>query len=111
MTTSGWRKVARQRIADTLIEYEAQCLLLDQPMDQKVALKQISQAYPFHQREMHPYKQWLKEVAIARAFLKCGYQVREYWAFAERYERVQRGYNPNKPGRLIKPVEGQISLF
>lgn len=75
------------------------------------ALKLISKAYPFGPRDHHPYKQWLREVAIARAFLKTNYQVREYWAFSERYERGQRGYSPNKPRRIIKPVEGQLSLL
>lgn len=35
MTTSGWRIHSRRVIADVLIEYEAQCLLLSEEMEPK----------------------------------------------------------------------------
>lgn len=111
MTKSDWRKASRSKIYSVLLEQDAQAALMGEDLDPKLVLKAISKAYPFAGRENHPYKQWLKEVAIARKFLKCGYQVREYYAFCERQESVARGWRLDRGGKIVKPVEGQMSLF
>jgi hypothetical protein len=74
-------------------------------MDEKTAIVAISKAYPFFDRERHPYKQWLKEVAIAKAFLKAKLPVRGFTGFAERYEAGNRSIAQNKPS------PGQINLL
>ena len=59
-----WRNAAIHRIANALLEYEAQCLLLGDAIDGKSAKKWISkERYPFGFREYTPYRIWLQEVA------------------------------------------------
>jgi hypothetical protein len=51
----SWRDRARKVIEPIYIV----CRALDMPVD--VYNKRVSDAYPFGQREMHPYKIWLDE--------------------------------------------------
>lgn len=55
---SEWRTRARQIIADVLNALPADATL-------KQKRKALQDAYPWGEREHHPYKMWLKEQAIA----------------------------------------------
>lgn len=53
----SWRAKAAAVIADTLADCRAKGL------DEKATTKALSDAYPFGERAMHPYKIWLDELA------------------------------------------------
>ncbi len=98
---SYWRKVARRRIAQALLEYEAQQVCLGEPISPEDALKRISAAYPFGDRKRHPYKQWLKEVALARKFLAANRPAREFEEWAVSHDNL----------RPAKVAPGQLTLI
>ncbi|HIK42131.1 hypothetical protein [Thermoleptolyngbya sp. M55_K2018_002] len=98
---SHWRNAARSRIADTLLEYEAQQACLCEPFNSADALKKISAAYPFGDRKWHPYKQWLKEVALARKFLKTNRPAIEFQQWATSQAKM----------RSVKVSPGQLTLI
>lgn len=54
----SWRSKAAEVIAETLADCRAKGL------DEKATAKALSDAYPFGERAMHPYKVWLDELAI-----------------------------------------------
>lgn len=58
MTTSRWRLRARQVIRRTLDALPADA-------DEQTRRRALRDAYPFGQREHHPYKCWLAEVRVA----------------------------------------------
>ena len=105
MTTSKWREISRETIYYKLLEYEAQQTLLEQTFSQKEVFKLISEAYPFGERRRHPYKQWLKEVALAKQFMKLKRPMREFEWFAERNDRAL------KAPPLPRVGPGQMSLL
>ena len=53
---SSWREYAKPIIAKVIAE--------NQGKDLREVRKALSQAYPFGQREYHPYKIWLDEIAV-----------------------------------------------
>lgn len=98
-----WREKAICSIASALLEYEAQCLLLEEPIEGKSAKKWISkERYPFGFREYTPYRIWLQEVAKIPHFISTGWP-------AETYPGWRSGL-PRLP-RKCKASEGQLSLF
>lgn len=56
MTKSSWRRRSRSIIREILNESKATTI--------KQLKREISKSYPFHERELHPYKIWLSEVKI-----------------------------------------------
>jgi hypothetical protein len=69
-----WRDRAIHRIANALLEYKVQCLLLGEAIDGKLAKKWISkERYPFGFREYTPYRIWLQEVAKIPYFISTGW--------------------------------------
>lgn len=55
-STSQWRPYAARVISKVIKDNEDK--------DEKTIRKAISEAYPFGQRAMHPYKIWLDEIKI-----------------------------------------------
>lgn len=60
--SSSWRDYARPIIAKVLKENAGQ--------DEAVIRKALKDAYPFGQRDYHPYKIWLDEIAVQRGTKK-----------------------------------------
>lgn len=60
-TESRWRNISRN-----VIEEAVDKALLEDPEQDLAALKRkvSRESYPFGSREMHPYKQWLIEIAL-----------------------------------------------
>ena len=61
MSESSWREIARHIIATT----EGKCRLAG-VTDPKAIAKACNDAYPWYEREHHPYKMWCKEMALLR---------------------------------------------
>lgn len=62
MSRSSWRDYARPIIARVLKETQGQ--------DEQVIRRALKDAYPFGQRDYHPYKIWLDEIAVQRGTKK-----------------------------------------
>jgi hypothetical protein len=62
MTSSSWRDYCRPIIARVLKE--------TQGAEDKEIRKALHDAYPFGQREYHPYKIWLDEIQVQRGLKK-----------------------------------------
>ena len=62
MTT--WRDIARPIIADVINRVGVE--------DEKALKKALFDAYPFGERQYHPYKIWLDEIKIQRGFKTFG---------------------------------------
>lgn len=58
MSTSGWRAKSRRVILAALKEGR------EKGLEGKALEKHVSDAYPFGERAMHPYKVWLNEFAL-----------------------------------------------
>jgi hypothetical protein len=54
--SKSWRDRARPIIQKVLQETKGQ--------DEKAVRKALREAYPWHERSMHPYKIWLDEIKI-----------------------------------------------
>jgi hypothetical protein len=67
---SHWRTTSRQIIAQVLKDNEG--------ADEKVIRKALTDAYPFGQRAMHPYKIWLSEIQIQLGKRRFGEQKRKF---------------------------------
>lgn len=59
-----WRDSARPIIAEVLKENEGK--------DEKIIKKALYDAYPFGQRQYHPYKIWLDEIKVQTKKRKFG---------------------------------------
>lgn len=59
---SSWREYARPIIQAVLRETAGQ--------SEREIRKALIEAYPFGERAMHPYKMWLKEIAVQRGRIK-----------------------------------------
>ena len=55
---SRWRKIARPIIATCLWDHRGE--------PEKMIRKALREAYPFGEREYHPYKIWLDEIRLQR---------------------------------------------
>ena len=99
-----WRDAAIHRIANALLEYEAQCLLLGDAIDGKSAKKWISkERFPFGFREYTPYRIWLQEVAKIPYFISTGWPAKTYPGWRNGLSKRHRRYNGAS--------DGQLSLF
>jgi hypothetical protein len=80
MPHSYWRSRARPIIAKVLRETKGQ--------DEKVIREALFEAYPFGQRQYHPYKIWCDEIRRQRGLLP-----------------------PKKPKKAPPPDPNQLGLF
>jgi hypothetical protein len=100
-----WRDKAIHSIANALLEYEAQCLLLGEPIEGKAAKKWISkERFPFGFRQYTPYRIWLQEVAKIPYFISTG------WPAAS-YPGWRNGLSKRNGSKAISTSAGQLSLF
>lgn len=77
-----WRDKAQSAVICHLLEYEAQALLLDEPIDYLQALKDISKnKYPFAWKRGHAYKSWLVAIKWTK-------------------ERINEGRSPSEISRI-----------
>lgn len=58
-----WRDVARPIIAEVIREHGTE--------DMKKLRKALKEAYPFFERENHPYKVWLSEIKVQLGLKKA----------------------------------------
>ena len=102
MNRLTWRDAAIHAVANALLEYEAQCLLLGEPVEGIAAKKWISALrYPFGMREYTPYRIWLEEIAKIPHFISTGWPAASY-----------PGWRSGLPNRRKYSVsDGQLSLF
>lgn len=105
----SWRDRAISKIADSLLEYEAQCACLSEETNFKDARKWVNDRYPFGSRECSPYKIWLEELKLIEKFLKLGEPAKYYphW----RNCVTIRGESGNNRKSKAVVSEGQLSLF
>jgi len=97
-----WRDKAIRSIANALLEYEAQCLLMGESIEGKSAKKWISkERYPFGLREYTPYRIWLQEVAKIPYFISTGWPATSYLGWR----------NGLSKRRKRSVSDGQLSLF
>jgi hypothetical protein len=101
-----WRDKAIYSIANALLEYEAQCLLVGKAIEGKAAKKWVSrERYPFGFRKYTPYKTWLQEVAKIPHLINTGWP-------AETYPGWRNGLSkPNRRCKALSTSVGQLSLF
>lgn len=62
----AWRDYARPIIQQVLKETKGQ--------DEKAIRKALKDAYPFGERQYHPYKIWLDEIKVQRGKRKFGHK-------------------------------------
>lgn len=111
MQDKSWRDVSRGRIELALIEYEATCLCSGDAMELKAWKKRLTEAYPFYERENHPYKIWLNECKFAKKYFEAvarGEAQARHYSQASEADMRRRKYGHLKQS---KPVEGQLSLI
>ena len=104
----SWRDHTISKIADSLIEYEAQCACLGQEINPQDARKWCNDRYPFGAREYSPYKIWLEELRLIEKFIALGKPFKTYPHWRNRVN--SRGESWNNP-KSKTVSEGQLSLF
>lgn len=105
----SWRDHTISNIADSLIEYEAQCACLGQEINPQDARKYCNERYPFGAREYSPYKIWLEELKLVPKFVALKQPFRTYPDWRNCVN--SRGESWNNPKRKAVASEGQLSLF
>ena len=115
--SKSWRDVARERIEIALLEYEAECLCSGEAMELKAWKKRLTEAYPFYERENHPYKIWLNECKFAKKYFEAvargDAQARHYSqaSEADMHRRKCKSMPRRKRKSMPRPVDGQLSLI
>ncbi len=89
MNQSSWRDRSQALVSQKLLEYEAQQLLIDEPIDYQDALTQMSRhEYPFSWKGGWAYTSWLKAIRWTKARCAEGWDatdvVRTDWRWWER---------------------------
>ena len=97
----SWRDTAQDAIACFLLETEAQCLLLGEPIDLQKALCEISKSkYPFAWKGGHAYKSWLAAIKWTKQRVEQGLSPSEIsridWKSFDRENRSKGEVDPNQ---------------
>jgi hypothetical protein len=101
-----WRDKAIRSIANALLEYEAQCLLMGEPIEGKSAKKWISkERFPFGFRQYTAYRIWLQEVAKIPSFISTGWPAASYPGWRNGLSKR------NRKCKALSTSAGQLSLF
>jgi hypothetical protein len=103
-----WRDSAIQYIAAGLLEYSAQQLCMDFPVDPVMCQKWLNkECYPFGPRSCSPYAIWLQETKRTIYFWQASQDPRDYPSW-----RSNLGRAPQKGRKLAIAAEatGQIKL-
>ena len=95
--TASWRDGARDIVQSLLLEYEAQCLLLGEPLNKKDFTKLLRDRYPWGARAHHPYQSWLKEQRL----------VLQYFDLMATSNRSSRHFTAWSLQQLGKPKQAQ----
>jgi hypothetical protein len=103
---SNWREAARERVANALLEYEAGCLALGEPMEAKAFDKALREAYPFGEKVNHPYRIWCSECKLARRYFALVQSGKAEARFYGQWSLSQLGKRKPQP-----VVEGQLSFI
>lgn len=102
---ASWRDMAIDVLADCLLEYEVQAVLLEQPITFADARKYCNDRYPFRERNYTPYKIWLEELKLVITFISLGQPAINYKNWRSRV--TSKGCNARKQ---TVPSPGQLSL-
>jgi hypothetical protein len=105
----SWRDCSISKIANSLLEYEAQCACLGQEINPQDAREYVNARYPFGAREYSPYKIWLEELKLVPKFVALKQPFRTYPDWRNCVN--SRGESWNNPKRKAVASEGQLSLF
>lgn len=102
----SWRDSAINVIADSLLEYEAQCACLLELPTAIAARKYVNERYPFSQRRYTPYKIWLEELRLIKVFVESRQSACLYLPWRARVDSKGQRLGSRK---IV--VSGQLTLF
>jgi hypothetical protein len=106
-----WQSSCVSKIANGILEYEAQQLCLQEAFDSSKCKAWVSKnKYPFGMRCNHPYKVWCQEMQLLDIFFSTGIACKSYlmWRQAYRKSRKPNDYNEK---RKVTYNPDQLSLF
>jgi hypothetical protein len=113
MKQLSWRDIAIERIAHSLIEAEAQAVLLNEDYTPKFARKfcNADERYPFGMRKYTPYQTWLEELRLIPKFFQTKRPTIEYkhWRGLVDSKGLPKGNTSRN--REVAIAAGQMSLL